>query len=233
VSLEVTARPGLRRKHLADVKSHKLKPGFLRQEFISAFKPEGLLSGHHCAWKFRDLAKWRMHRSIHNASQLFYLESEEKLSAKFGVEQRHPFGDRRLLEFAMAVPDFQKQKHGQRKRIILEGSKTLIPPSLQKSTNYGHFSNVFQEMLQMPFVRTIIESMEISGPGWVSQKLVAARFDRVMQKSGSTLELHTDDYRWMLPLFLAISVETWSRHAGVDLPSNASRQGLEITANVK
>jgi len=124
------------------------------------------------------------------------------------------------LEFANAVPDFQHLKNGQRKHLMLEVSKQLIPESLQKSSNYGHFANTFQEILKMPFIEPGPGSMDISSLGWVSQEKIEAMFTKVQETSGQTLEIHGKDYRWMLPLVAAFSMEAWITNAQVDVSSS-------------
>jgi len=208
------------RKFLLSLKSARPRPCLLRSEFVTAIDLEGRLSKHQSAWQFRDLAKWQANLALFDAVQVFLLEAEERIYSKYGIEQRHPFFDRRLIEYAIAVPDFQHLKNGQRKRLILEGSKKLIPEGLQKSTNYGHFSNVFQEVLKIPFFSTRLASMEISRLGWVSQNNVESLFWEVIKKSGHTMEIHDKDYRWMVPLVAVPSMETWIREARVDVPSN-------------
>ncbi len=204
------------RRFLLLSKLVKGRPNFLQAQFVSNEDP---LAYFQLAWQYRDLAKWRKYCSVNNAEATSGLEIEDKIYARYGTEQRHPFCDRRMLEFAAGVPDYQHLKNGQRKRLILEGSEGLIPASLQKSTNYGHFSNCYQELLKLPAVTNTLRSLEIGRAGWVSQQKVNDIYTNVIKKSGHSAEIHREDYRWLVPLWSVFAMETWIREAGINLPS--------------
>jgi asparagine synthase (glutamine-hydrolysing) len=61
----------------------------------------------------------------------FILETFEKCSAAFGVEERHPFFDRRLVEFCIALPPGQKLNKGWTRSILRRSLTGVIPPDVQ------------------------------------------------------------------------------------------------------
>jgi asparagine synthase (glutamine-hydrolysing) len=71
------------------------------------------------------------------ASQQYrYLRSKmrpqvlEMIGSDRYIETRHPYLDRRLLEFALAIPADQKQRPGQDRSIVRRGLHGIMPPSI-------------------------------------------------------------------------------------------------------
>jgi len=62
-------------------------------------------------------------------------EQVEKLSAAFGVEPRHPFFDRRLIEFCVALPPGQRIYKGWTRSIFRFAMEGILPPAVQWRTD--------------------------------------------------------------------------------------------------
>jgi len=62
-------------------------------------------------------------------------EQVEKLSAAFGVEPRHPFFDRRLIEFCVALPPGQRIYKGWTRSIFRFAMEGILPPEVQWRTD--------------------------------------------------------------------------------------------------
>ncbi|MFG6099674.1 lasso peptide isopeptide bond-forming cyclase [Leptothoe sp. ISB3NOV94-8A] len=59
------------------------------------------------------------------------LEALDRCAAAFGLETRHPFLDRRLVEFCLAVPSDQKFRRGFGRMIMRQGLNDILPPAVQ------------------------------------------------------------------------------------------------------
>ncbi|MFH1115527.1 MAG: lasso peptide isopeptide bond-forming cyclase [Pseudomonadota bacterium] len=59
------------------------------------------------------------------------LESMNKLAARAGIEPRHPFFDRRLAEFCVALPHRQRIDNGWTRLILRRGMEGLLPAEIQ------------------------------------------------------------------------------------------------------
>ncbi|EKU97460.1 asparagine synthase, glutamine-hydrolyzing [Leptolyngbya sp. PCC 7375] len=59
------------------------------------------------------------------------LEAVDRCAAAFGLEARHPFLDRRLVEFCLAVPSDQKFRRGFGRMIMRQGLNNILPPAVQ------------------------------------------------------------------------------------------------------
>jgi asparagine synthase (glutamine-hydrolysing) len=68
------------------------------------------------------------------------LEMSERAAARAGVEERHPFFDRRIAEFALAIPEAQRWKGAQTKRVIRNAMRELLPASVYDRATKADFS---------------------------------------------------------------------------------------------
>ena len=59
------------------------------------------------------------------------LEAVDRCAAAFGLEIRHPFLDRRLVEFCLAVPSEQKFRKGFGRVIMRQGLHNILPEMIQ------------------------------------------------------------------------------------------------------
>lgn len=59
------------------------------------------------------------------------LQSLDRIAAREGVEARHPFFDRRLLEFCLALPVDQLVKHGWSRIILRRAMKGIVPDAVR------------------------------------------------------------------------------------------------------
>jgi asparagine synthase (glutamine-hydrolysing) len=59
------------------------------------------------------------------------------------IEIRHPFFDRRLLEFCLAIPAGQKMKNGVTRYILHRAMDGIIPEEINKRSDKGNISSNF------------------------------------------------------------------------------------------
>lgn len=68
-------------------------------------------------------------------------EAMDKVSAAFGIECRHPFFDKRLVEFCLALPRDQKIKDGWTRLVLRNAMSGILPEAIQwrpGKSNLGH-----------------------------------------------------------------------------------------------
>ena len=64
------------------------------------------------------------------ADTAFHLEQGERASARDGLEERHPYYDRRLIEFALAIPSDVRCAGGIPKGLVRRALADALPPAL-------------------------------------------------------------------------------------------------------
>jgi asparagine synthase (glutamine-hydrolysing) len=61
-----------------------------------------------------------------------YLRVDDRASAAFSVECRHPFLDSRIVDFAFSLPTTQKMRDGWTKYVLRNAMKDIIPQSIRR-----------------------------------------------------------------------------------------------------
>jgi asparagine synthase (glutamine-hydrolysing) len=85
---------------------------------------------------------------LHWGSNVHGREIEERYGSNFGIELRHPFHDRRLVEFAIALPAEQRYRDGMSKVILRQAMRGRIPESIRLRRDKADFSAVFPKALR-------------------------------------------------------------------------------------
>jgi asparagine synthase (glutamine-hydrolysing) len=97
----------------------------------------------------------------------FALEHTGRLYARHGVEARHPFLDKRLVEFCIALPSSEKLLCGVPRGILRESMRGLMPEKVRTRVIKNDFSPVFVAGLlrrDRERVRRMLLDLEQHGP---------------------------------------------------------------------
>ncbi len=70
-------------------------------------------------------------QALTNGCIAFTLEQADQFAARFGVEMRHPFMDKRLVEFCLSLPAEQKLCDGWTRMIMRRGLEGVLPAEIQ------------------------------------------------------------------------------------------------------
>ncbi|QQS42002.1 MAG: hypothetical protein IPM63_03390 [Acidobacteriota bacterium] len=82
--------------------------------------------------------------SLSSGVLVFALETFEKVSAAFGIEQRYPFFDRRLIEFCSRLPAWQKVQGGWTRSIIRRSTSNILPEDVRWRTDKANIGISFK-----------------------------------------------------------------------------------------
>ena len=169
-------------------------------------------------------AQKALYQRITDGGNLHGYEFEERSNAVFGLEERHPFLDRRVVELTLALPEEQRYQPGADKYIMRQALRGLLPEKVRQRTDKGDFSHVFPEALALclPDAQAL-NTWRIVAEGWLD-KGIAHRMLLSLQQLYAAGETGYTKYMWRLWMFY--SVETWFRTLvpGPDLnspPGNA------------
>jgi asparagine synthase (glutamine-hydrolysing) len=72
------------------------------------------------------------------------LEISDHYAAAFGMEVRHPFMDKRLLEFCLSLPPEQKRHKGWSRLVMRRAMENILPKQVQWRHSKGNMSFSFQ-----------------------------------------------------------------------------------------
>jgi asparagine synthase (glutamine-hydrolysing) len=129
-------------------------------------------------------------------------ELEDRDTARFGLEPRHPLCDRRLLEFAFALPDDQRFRGRFTKFIMREAMRNLIPASVRERVDKSDLRKFSVDMLRQLSGEHGFELPMMACMGWVDAVQLSA-----MCRDG----LPVGDGTAMWSLWRMLNVELWLR----------------------
>jgi asparagine synthase (glutamine-hydrolysing) len=135
------------------------------------------------------------------------LELDERASSSFGLEKRHPFNDRRLIEFAFALPE--EQRWGDRPKFILRNAlDRQLPRSVSERVQKADFSCIYAQALLMESSAAVFQSLSVAAMGWVDGEKVLAAY-RTMARCHAAGD---EAYRFYVStLWMVFGVELWFR----------------------
>ncbi|MBU7581637.1 MAG: lasso peptide isopeptide bond-forming cyclase [Nostoc sp. TH1S01] len=83
-------------------------------------------------------------QSLTTGQYPYILEMTDKTTAKYSLEGRYPFFDRRLMEFCLSLPSNQKFSNGFSRAILRNAMTDILPPKIQQRVSKGNLSFNFQ-----------------------------------------------------------------------------------------
>lgn len=144
-------------------------------------------------------------RALVDPVQLFFFEVSDAEHARFGIEPRYPYFDRRLVEFCLALPADQKIRDGVGRHIIRRALHGTLPSVVQNRTDKADFSPSVVDGLytheQNPLRERIVQS-----PRYVTRYVNDEAIEEAYQRF-STEPSYSD--AWSLTKTYAL--ETWLR----------------------
>jgi asparagine synthase (glutamine-hydrolysing) len=136
------------------------------------------------------------------------LEIEERASAWYALEERHPFTDRRIVEFATALPEEQRWRRDQPKFILRQAMQGLLPETVRQRLTKAEFSPVLIQTLQALGSRRLFDSLLTASMGWVNGDEVRSMYKKVAQ---GPVQDHADHIPYLWPLWMVVGIELWLR----------------------
>lgn len=144
---------------------------------------------------------WRaMRRCLDSGEEAFRLERLDLLAVASGLEMRHPFYDRRLVDLAFAMPDAARLGGRTQRPARIEAMIDRLAPETALRPAGNDRSRLLVETARAAGVERYLRLPALSDLGWVNQREVAALAERVLTRG---------DAAAALPLFRIIAVEAW------------------------
>lgn len=123
------------------------------------------------------------------------------------VEKRHSFYDRRIIEFALALPE--EQRWGDKPKFILRKAMgELLPTSVRERILKADFSCIFAHALLTESTAAIFQSLSIASAGWVDGGQIRTAYHtmaRAYSRGDETYRFH------IAQLWMIFGVELWFR----------------------
>lgn len=100
------------------------------------------------------------------------LEMNERWTAGFRLEARHPFLDRRIFEFALAIPDSQRFRPGVSKFVLRQSMRGILPERVRLRTDKTHFAELYAMAIIGLGGERLFDHLNVVKNGWVDGAVV-------------------------------------------------------------
>ena len=126
-------------------------------------------------------------------------------AAEHGLDARHPFLDRRVVEFAVGIPEAQRWRGRETKYVVRRGIGSL-PPSVRSRLDKADFTPCVVDAFAALGGAGALHRLRIADAGWVSQ----ARVDRMCADAVRMPDRGDNALSGaLLSLWMIACVETW------------------------
>ena len=157
----------------------------------------------------RGLTARQLHYGLLNDTVFpYHLEMLNRAAAAFGLEYRHPFFDKRLVEFSLALPAGQKYSRGQTRAVLRRALADLLPAPVYQRPGKGAVRHHYLHSVLTGGAPSWAQRLE-ADPGDAAQYLetaaLAALWQRYLGQSDSANVNH---------LWYTASLCLWLRQSG-------------------
>jgi asparagine synthase (glutamine-hydrolysing) len=153
-----------------------------------------------------NLGNLSLYQVLSNGVEPFFLETADRYHAKYGIEYRSPFLDRRIVEFAASVPDYERRDCEHNKRIFRHHSNTLLPEAIRKRHDKAEFSYFFGKVFSSKaFIETTTHSV-MAKKKWIDEDILKEMLIKKCQAFNANRN-YQGSYNW--EIWFAYAIEVW------------------------
>jgi len=149
-----------------------------------------------------DFDSWAQRSIFHKLQDGEMLRAQEimdRICSRHGIEERHPFLDRRVVEFCLRIPEDQRQRGTFWKWVIRIAMRNKLPASVLQRNRQAEFSEFFRNAVSEPEARSILAALpSLTRTDWIDISRVRAIL------SDRELSAHLAIKMWMF-----LGIELW------------------------
>jgi asparagine synthase (glutamine-hydrolysing) len=201
LQLPARARSSLRRTLGLKVTPQHIAPSFAAQVCL-----EDRLRAARWSPGYSTFAQADLYDSVMGASVITARELQGRMAARWRVDIRHPFEDRRLAEFALAVPADQLLRPGVPRHIVLSALRDQLPRAVYSRVDGMDASGVVGAALLRVADRERIETVLKDLREWLEPNTLRG-VARQLETASASERGHLGRQIWML--WQAFSIHLW------------------------
>jgi len=194
------------RKNLLQWRKNTRLPPWLMKSFIKQTSLQGRIKRADYGEMFSSMADSKIYRAVSSGWETHLFEQCDRYCLSYNLEDRYPYLDKRVVEFAIALPELQRRRwDGQNKHILRTAGKVLLAPMIRERVDKADFSFLFAESIPVSTVDKLFRASTLDDMGWVSN-------NNIQEYSKEMINAYenNDDYtRYMWDLWYAYSIQLW------------------------
>jgi asparagine synthase (glutamine-hydrolysing) len=149
-------------------------------------------------------------RQLGSGMHAFFVECAERYAAQAGIELRHPLLDKRLVEFALDIPDDQRKRGRLTKFILRQALGDDLAEPVRQRRSKGDFSHAVAEAIESLGGEHFFDRLQIAEAGWVHGDMVVDKYRTMRRQYPLGSEVYGDH---VPALWMISAVELWFRSA--------------------
>jgi asparagine synthase (glutamine-hydrolysing) len=192
-----------------------LLPSWLDRAFVRRTRLAERLLQPSVEQRFRGLARQKIYEITADLGALLRtVHWHDWVAAHYGQEARHPFLDRRLVEYVVSIPPEQHFHAGRRKLLLRRALAGILPERIRRRRDKTVFTRYFDLALrdkEVALVRGLFRDPVLGQMGIVDGERLRTAYERFLEEGDPSADRG--------PWWFVISLERWLRqHQG--LPNN-------------
>ena len=149
--------------------------------------------------------------SLTTGGLAYILELSDKAAAAFSLEARHPFMDKRLVEFCLALPAQQKLGQGWTRNILRQSLAGILPEQVRLRNNKANLEDNFVYTL-LKYERERVDDLILTGSDAAGKYLDLNVVRAAYQRLTSPQKYNGQD---IMTVWKAVNLKMWLHY--VDL----------------
>lgn len=150
------------------------------------------------------------------------LEMSDRWMAVRGLDGRYPFLDRRIFEFALAIPEEQRIRDGLDRYVARNAMRGILPEEIRTRRVKATYASCFPETLEKAGGARAFAAMETVRCGWFDGAWIAENYAAMISQYRAGNSLHLVNAR---PLWMAFAIELWFKNVFVNPERRAATAG--------
>jgi asparagine synthase (glutamine-hydrolysing) len=147
-------------------------------------------------------------RSLTSGMFVFILEQVDRYAAAFSIEARHPFMDKRLIEFCLALPPEQKLHQGWSRMVMRRALANVLPETIQwRGGKTDLTPNFLHGLLRLD--RHLLDEVILNKLGSIERYLDSDFLRAAYQRITSGGKVNDQD---IMTLWTAVILALWHSH---------------------
>lgn len=155
-------------------------------------------------------------------------EMNDRWMAVRGLDGRHPFLDRRIFEFALAIPEEQRTRDGVDRYVVRNAMRGVLPEEIRTRRVKATYASCFPGTLAKAGGARAFESMETVRMGWFSGAWLTENYAAMIRLFRAGDPLYMVNAR---PLWMAFAIELWFKNVFVNAHMSAPGDTVRAVAD--
>jgi asparagine synthase (glutamine-hydrolysing) len=181
-----------------------IAPAFARRTALAerlSWRPETL--------SFPTHAQQAIYEQLHSGVMTTTSELVNRFEAEHEIEGRSPFNDRRMIEFALALPEEQRWRNEETKFVLRQAARRFLPESVRQRMTKADFTFLSGMAVAQEPAEAVVKSSHLIRAGYLDGPQVKALCQGAREGNARCFD----------PLWLILALEYWYRRMFCSSPS--------------